>query len=640
MTREQALKVLELRGGASFQEIKRAYLDLVLVWHPDRFFHNARVQEKASARLKEINSAYDALRSYEASHSRSHEPRTKRTGSKHHASGTEQSGTQRQESHTKNHDTRSPSEQTESKKPRNKGDRSRQTLRRSVWVCLVLAGPLFFALFLDHQKSRDSLQREPIDLLSDTRGNSQPEEQADDQLQAYRPTARRGEAGTSSADTAASPPADLEIGSADSVLAARKLEDDVSRPSRSFNSSDSQGSQDSDIWRDFVGQSPAFNPLDHQGSHDSDIWRDFVGQSPAFNPLDHQGSRDSLQEEPIDLLSITREGYRPITQPDEVGAPAADAAAEFAGNLETDSANPALAVREQEASASASSSLHFTRGSHQDDVLRIQGTPSSINRYPSSGHEVWHYGFSTVEISLRDGRVTEWNNSSGNLKVSLDAGPNVTDARTFTRGSHQDDVLRIQGTPSSINRYPSSGHEVWHYGFSTVEISLRDGRVTEWNNSSGNLKVSLDAGPNVTDARTFTRGSHQDDVLRIQRTPSSINRYPSSGHEVWHYGFSTVEISLRDGRVTEWNNSSGNLKVSLDAGPNVTDARTFTRGSHQDDVLRIQGTPSSINRYPSSGHEVWHYGFSTVEISLRDGRVTEWNNSSGNLKVSLDAGPR
>ena len=266
-------------------------------------------------------------------------------------------------------------------------------------------------------------------------------------------------------------------------------------------------------------------------------------------------------------------------------------------------------------------SATFTRGSHRDDVLRIQGTPSSINRF--SDHEVWRYGLSTVDVSLRDGRVTEWFDS-GDLKVRLDPGPNVTGAATFTRGSHRDDVLRIQGTPSSINRF--SDHEVWRYGLSTVDVSLRDGRVTEWFDS-GDLKVRLDPGPNVTGAATFTRGSHRDDVLRIQGTPSSINRF--SDHEVWRYGLSTVDVSLRDGRVTEWFDS-GDLKVRLDPGPNVTGAATFTRGSHRDDVLRIQGTPSSINRF--SDHEVWRYGLSTVDVSLRDGRVTEWFNN-GNLKV-------
>ena len=187
---------------------------------------------------------------------------------------------------------------------------------------------------------------------------------------------------------------------------------------------------------------------------------------------------------------------------------------------------------------------------------------------------------------------------------------NVTDSAFFTLGSHLDDVLRIQGTPSSINQY--SDHEVWWYGVSTIDISLRDGRVREWSNISGNLKVRLDAGPNVTDAQTFTRGSHQDDVLRIQGTPSSINRL--SDHEVWWYGLSTIDISLRDGRVTEWNNIRGNLKVRLDAGPNVTDTQTFTRGSQGEGVFDVGGdvTPPTLLTQVlpegSQGEEVFQIG--------------------------------
>ena len=89
----------------------------------------------------------------------------------------------------------------------------------------------------------------------------------------------------------------------------------------------------------------------------------------------------------------------------------------------------------------------------------------------------------------------------------------MTDAQTFTRGSHRDDVLRIQGTPSSINQY--SDHETWWYGVSTIDISLRDQRVTEWNNLGGNLKVRLDPGQNVTDAQTFTRGSQGEGVFDV-----------------------------------------------------------------------------------------------------------------------------
>ena len=283
--------------------------------------------------------------------------------------------------------------------------------------------------------------------------------------------------------------------------------------------------------------------------------------------------------------------------------------------------------------ANATSTAYFTLGSHEDDVLRIQGTPTSIDRYPASGHETWRYGRSTVTISTRSRQVTEWANRGGNLKVRLPPGTNVTSAEYFTRGSHEDDVLRIQGTPTSIDRYPASGHETWRYGRSTVTISTRSRQVTEWANRGGNLKVRLPPGANATSAEHFTRGSHEDDVLRIQGTPTSIDRYPASGHETWRYGRSTVTISTRSRQVTEWANRGGNLKVRLPPGANATSAEHFTQGSHEDDVLRIQGTPTSIDRYPASGHETWRYGRSTVTISTRSRQVTEWVNRGGNLKV-------
>ncbi|MCY7284043.1 MAG: J domain-containing protein [Cyanobacteria bacterium CAN_BIN43] len=57
-------KILELEQGASQPEIKRAYRDLAMVWHPDRF-SNPRMQQKAEARLKQINAAYEFLKSYQ-----------------------------------------------------------------------------------------------------------------------------------------------------------------------------------------------------------------------------------------------------------------------------------------------------------------------------------------------------------------------------------------------------------------------------------------------------------------------------------------------------------------------------------------------------------------------------------------------
>jgi len=61
---EQHYRVLELQPGASLEEIKQAYRDLALVWHPDRFANSPRLQKKALEKMKEINEAYEFLKTY------------------------------------------------------------------------------------------------------------------------------------------------------------------------------------------------------------------------------------------------------------------------------------------------------------------------------------------------------------------------------------------------------------------------------------------------------------------------------------------------------------------------------------------------------------------------------------------------
>jgi GUN4-like/DnaJ domain len=58
-------QVLELEIGASQDDIKQAYKDLAKVWHPDRFVDNRRLQQKAEEKLKQINTAYEFLKSYQ-----------------------------------------------------------------------------------------------------------------------------------------------------------------------------------------------------------------------------------------------------------------------------------------------------------------------------------------------------------------------------------------------------------------------------------------------------------------------------------------------------------------------------------------------------------------------------------------------
>ncbi len=64
MDTRQCLEILELESITSPEELKQAYRDKVQVWHPDRFHGNSRLQDIASEKLSEINSAYHHLRAY------------------------------------------------------------------------------------------------------------------------------------------------------------------------------------------------------------------------------------------------------------------------------------------------------------------------------------------------------------------------------------------------------------------------------------------------------------------------------------------------------------------------------------------------------------------------------------------------
>ncbi len=56
-------RILGLPPGAALADIKKAYLDLAQVWHPDRFAHDPRLQQKAQDNLQRINEAYEILQS-------------------------------------------------------------------------------------------------------------------------------------------------------------------------------------------------------------------------------------------------------------------------------------------------------------------------------------------------------------------------------------------------------------------------------------------------------------------------------------------------------------------------------------------------------------------------------------------------
>ncbi len=60
----RSIEILGLKPGASQEEVNQAYRDLVNVWHPDRFVGNPRLEKKAEEKVKEINAAYEYIKSF------------------------------------------------------------------------------------------------------------------------------------------------------------------------------------------------------------------------------------------------------------------------------------------------------------------------------------------------------------------------------------------------------------------------------------------------------------------------------------------------------------------------------------------------------------------------------------------------
>lgn len=54
-------RMLEVEPGATLEEVKRSYRELVKVWHPDRFEHDPKLRDKAVEKLKKINLAYERI---------------------------------------------------------------------------------------------------------------------------------------------------------------------------------------------------------------------------------------------------------------------------------------------------------------------------------------------------------------------------------------------------------------------------------------------------------------------------------------------------------------------------------------------------------------------------------------------------
>ncbi len=172
----------------------------------------------------------------------------------------------------------------------------------------------------------------------------------------------------------------------------------------------------------------------------------------------------------------------------------------------------------------------FSLGSTTTEVIDVQGAPSRVLG------QIWTYGLS--EVQFKNGRVCKFNNFDGSLRIRMQ--PKVSESPGtpdhITLGSSQEEVLLVHGTPTRLD-----GNS-WFYGF--AELDFKDGRVAEYDNYFGNLKIRLlpsIATDHKPSADYFTIGSTPDDVLAVQGTPTSVH-----GNR-WSFNFAVVVF--RDGKV-------------------------------------------------------------------------------------------
>jgi len=118
---------------------------------------------------------------------------------------------------------------------------------------------------------------------------------------------------------------------------------------------------------------------------------------------------------------------------------------------------------------------YVTLGLTRDEVISAQGEPTS------STNDKLMYNAS--ELDLKDGKVVGWKiDPRSPLRVKLwPEGPVETSLRVFTVGSTRDEVLVVEGTPTSFSQ------DRFDYGSSVVYF--RDGRVVAWKNGPGSAPL-------------------------------------------------------------------------------------------------------------------------------------------------------
>ena len=154
-----------------------------------------------------------------------------------------------------------------------------------------------------------------------------------------------------------------------------------------------------------------------------------------------------------------------------------------------------------------------------------------------------------------------------------------------------------------------------------------DGEAVQWFRKAAEQGHSLRPKYNLGATCTGTgRGVPQDDGEAVQWFRKAAEQGLAKAQ--YNLGFMYAQgrgVPQDDGEAVQWYRKAAEQGDAHALEWLNEYGSYFTRGSSMDDVLRVQGTPTSINTYRVLGNEVWTYGASTVTFDLQTKRVTEWS---------------
>ncbi len=536
----ECYRILELAPGATQEEAKRSYRELVKVWHPDRFAGDPKLQKKAQEKLKQINLAYERICKGEAGEPRrrSSSPGTSasQAGEQSRPAGSSDSANNRGEPRTEAPRQPPPPRPQPPPAPATNWGRRFAQFAGTVVIIVVIK-----AVFSTGDRSRRSQPSQSYSRPESAVVQSQSK--ARQHLTIEQILELKGEASKSRPDLR------MSVQEFSRYMQANQSDYDFSE---GIAYSPPQIAAQPEHVPPQVASAPVFEQPAAPDKPASPARETIAPSKPTVESTKKvevalAKTRDSVLPPP------SRDFFTVGSTKDEVlaiqGTPSQfnDSSFSYGGSTvhfrngrvaSWYDGYPKLKVRLLPTSKIEAGDF-FTVGSTKDDVLAIQGTPSQFS------DSTFTYGGSTVRF--KNGKVASWYDGYPKLKVRLLPASKVVAADYFTVASTKDEVLAIQGTPSQFSDYSFT------YGGSTVRF--KDGRVVSWYDGYPKLKVKLLPTSKIEATEFFTIGSTKDEVLAVQGTPSQFS------DSSFTYGGSTVHF--KNGKVASWYDGYPKLKVRL-----------------------------------------------------------------------------